>query len=205
MNVGDIEVVRPDNYGWLRQKLSPEEIKHLWTCIDNKGERIRNPVLNHITASYTLKDRGDWFLKNTVLPQIKVYEEVFGNRISDVIPVSGRHPYYFSQLWVNYQKQHEFNPGHSHDGVYSFTVWLKIPTRYEEQNPDSQCKSTFQFQFQDTLGQTRTYEYNLNPEDEGMMLFFPSRMWHCVYPFYNCRKDRISVSGNLCLDTRLRM
>ena len=65
MNVGDIEVVKPDNYGWLRQKLSPEEIKHLWTCIDNKGERIKNPVLNHITASYTLKDRGDWFLKNT--------------------------------------------------------------------------------------------------------------------------------------------
>ena len=29
--------------------------------------------------------------------------------------------------WVNFQKKHEFNPIHTHDGVFSFVIWHKVP------------------------------------------------------------------------------
>ena len=34
-----------------------------------------------------------------------------------------------------------------------------------------------------------------------MMLFFPARLKHQVYPFYDNDGERISVSGNISLDT----
>ena len=50
------------------------------------------------------------------------------------------------------------------------------------------------------LGQQRTYWYNLNKEDEGTMLLFPSDLKHSVYPFYKCDDERVSISGNIYLD-----
>ena len=34
-----------------------------------------------------------------------------------------------------------------------------------------------------------------------MLLFFPASMYHQVYPFYDCKEERISISGNIGLDT----
>ena len=42
--------------------------------------------------------------------------------------------------------------------------------------------------------------YKLNKGFEGIMLLFPSKLNHSVFPFYNCEEERISVSGNLLLD-----
>ena len=33
------------------------------------------------------------------------------------------------------------------------------------------------------------------------MLFFPSKLNHVVYPFYKCDEERISISGNVGVDT----
>jgi Rps23 Pro-64 3,4-dihydroxylase Tpa1-like proline 4-hydroxylase len=46
------------------------------------------------------------------------------------------------------------------------------------------------------------FVYEMNPEVEGTMLFFPSKMMHQVHPFYNCDEDRISISGNILLNTK---
>ena len=48
--------------------------------------------------------------------------------IGDSLALKNEHPYYLREMWVNYQKQHEFNPLHYHSGIYSFVVWMKIPT-----------------------------------------------------------------------------
>ena len=39
--------------------------------------------------------------------------------------------------------------------------------------------------------------YNLSPKYEGFMLFFPAKLRHCVYPFYETDEPRISIAGNL--------
>ena len=50
-------------------------------------------------------------------------------------------PLLLTEFWVNYQYQTDFNPFHFHGGVYSFAIWMKIPTEWEDQ-----CKLP---QFQD--------------------------------------------------------
>ena len=53
------------------------------------------------------------------------------------------------------------------------------------------------------LGSIRPYTYEMSPKAEGTMLFFPSTLKHQVYPFYNCDEERISISGNVSLDTSI--
>jgi hypothetical protein len=50
------------------------------------------------------------------------------------------------------------------------------------------------------LGQISYYEYKLDKKSEGGMLFFPAKLMHTVYPFYNCDKERVSISGNISFD-----
>ena len=47
--------------------------------------------------------------------------------------------------------------------------------------------------------------YHLSPKDEGIMLFFPSTLYHMVHPFYDCDEERISVSGNIRIDTSKKL
>ena len=114
------------------------------------------------------------------------------------------------KLWVNYQKENEFNPLHDHTGIYSFVIWMKIPTNHFEQNKNpisldsnSHKISVFDFQYTDMLGSIRNYAYEMSPKVEGTMLFFPSQLKHQVYPFYNCKDTRITISGNVSLDSRI--
>ena len=109
-------------------------------------------------------------------------------------------------FWVNYQYQTEFNPYHDHDSVYSFAIWMKIPYSWEEQKKSPKFSDmrdinrkvgNFEFEYMDTLGVIRQYAYQLSPKDEGTMLFFPARLRHCVYPFFETEEPRISIAGNL--------
>ena len=51
------------------------------------------------------------------------------------------------------------------------------------------------------LGDINKYTYQLDKTQEGSMLFFPAKLKHIVYPFYNCDKERISISGNIRFNT----
>tara|TARA_B100000085_G_scaffold210916_1_gene194942 strand:+ start:51 stop:704 length:654 start_codon:yes stop_codon:yes gene_type:complete len=202
-----IKAIRPQNFGWLEKKLSNKEMEFLWKCIDNRKESHKRTLAGQIYESNKLIDRGDWFWQHTLFPLCEEYYQEFGN-LGSTIPVNQIHPYYLSSFWVNYQKQNEFNPIHDHTGVYSFVIWMKIPTKHFEQNrnpislkANTHLISAFQFNFTDIMGQTSQYVYEMNPEMEGTILFFPAKLQHGVYPFYNCDEDRISISGNIMLNT----
>ena len=116
-------------------------------------------------------------------------------------------PYGLDELWVNFQKQHEFNPSHNHNGVFSFVIWVKIPTDWREQhalpisaNSNLPKASDFEFQYTTMLGKIEYCNYRLDKTYEGGMLFFPAQLMHAVYPFYNCDEERISISGNIHFD-----
>ena len=57
--------------------------------------------------------------------------------------------------------------------------------------------------YRNILGHEVGCIYEMSPEMEGTMLFFPSELHHEVYPFYKCDQERISISGNLMFDTRV--
>ena len=191
-----VRVVTPPNIGWLEKKLSANEVDYLWDCINDRGKSYKSNLAGNIHESNTLVDQSDWFYENTLLPLCHQYSCQFK-------PL-GKVQHGLIDFWVNYQKQTEFNPLHNHNGIYSFVVWMKIPTRHVEQNQNPIALnsrnpriSSFQFSYTNTLGKIQTYTYQMNPEAEGTMLFFPSELRHQVYPFYNCNEDRISVSGNI--------
>ena len=198
----------PNNLGWLEVILDDEEMDFLWKMVKNPKKSNRDKLAGNISASYYIEDEDDWFSDNVLDKLCDVYAYKFKN-LGARIPTSGVHSYQLRSLWVNYQKQTEFNPIHNHTGVYSFVVWMKIPTDYKEQSKlsfadgtNSEQISNFQIEYRNILGQPGGHVYEMSPEMEGRMLFFPSELQHHVFPFYNCKKDRISISGNIVLDTK---
>tara|TARA_A100001515_G_scaffold62137_1_gene48941 strand:- start:503 stop:1129 length:627 start_codon:yes stop_codon:yes gene_type:complete len=202
-----LELITPRNLGWLKLKLDDKELKFLWDMINERGEKINDRLAGNIDSSYEIYDKGGWFTENVLLECGIKYEKNYGN-IWSKVPITGSHPFTLSSMWVNYQKQYEFNPLHDHTGVFSFVIWMKIPTDYEDQKQISITKdsnlpvvSNFVLNYHNTLGMIAQHVYAMSKEMEGTMLFFPSQLMHCVYPFFNCNKDRISISGNLSIDT----
>ena len=108
-------------------------------------------------------------------------------------------------LWVNLQAKHEYNPPHSHNGVYSFVIWLKIPYDLSQElalfpHANSTEAAMFNLMTTDMLGNIQCHHIPVDKSYEGVICLFPSPMMHYVNPFYTSDDLRISVSGNLLFD-----
>ena len=204
----DVKSIYPPNLGWLEIKLNEQEMKHLWSCSKDHVRDAKPTLSGNITNSQYILDKNNWFFDNVLMKCFEVYSTEFRN-MGDNCPTHNRHPYFMSSFWVNYQRETEFNPLHVHpSSVYSFVIWMKIPTHHEEQkklkiasDTNSNSISNFAFHYVDILGKNRGQVYKMSSECEGTMLFFPSDLHHIVYPFYNCQEERISLSGNIAIDT----
>tara|TARA_Y100001963_G_C6660184_1_gene390068 strand:+ start:131 stop:892 length:762 start_codon:yes stop_codon:yes gene_type:complete len=203
-NSPTVRKITPNNYGWYEYDLNEHELAHIWNCIQNKGDRNNETLAGNLSNSFLLTDEDDAFFNNTLQSLVATYNNNFRD-MGSTVPITNLYPYCLHSWWVNYQKKHEFNPIHDHHGVFSFVIWLKIPTDHAEQNrnniTNSPRKSTFSFSYQTTIGQQAQFNYDLSSKNEGTMLFFPSTLQHQVYPFYNSDEDRITVSGNIALNT----
>tara|TARA_B100000482_G_C12496667_1_gene254874 strand:+ start:138 stop:776 length:639 start_codon:yes stop_codon:yes gene_type:complete len=202
-----ITPVYPPNVGWLEVKLDDFQIKHLHKCIDQYIRDHKENLAGNINNSQLIPDIDDWFYNNVLVNCCIEYSNKFHN-LGRKQPNNQDHPYFLDTMWVNYQKETEFNPTHFHSGIYSFVIWIKIPTDYEEQKKLDIARSTstaisnFSFYYTNILGEGVTFTYPMSPKMEGTMVFFPSKLYHQVFPFYNCKDDRISISGNILIDTR---
>ncbi len=213
----NIVSISPKNHGWYEVKLNQQELDYVWKCVNDnkkgKEDNAKGGLAGNIDSSWWLKDRGNWFFKNTLEPLAEKYREEFAD-LERFLPTNQPHPLEMIRWWVNYQKQGEFQPSHQHFGLWSFVIWLKIPYDHTQQNKKliasdagggCQRIGTFEFSYVTSLGQSQNYEYKLNPSFEGTMLFFPAGLVHTVYPFYDCDEDRISVSGNISYNTTIRL
>ena len=114
-------------------------------------------------------------------------------------------PYVLDGLWVNFQKKGEFNPNHTHSGVMSFVIWLDIPFFIADEKNGAgkgskkNVAGCFEVMYTNVLGAICSYVFPADKTLEGNLLMFPSKMNHCVYPFYTSDDYRISVSGNIRL------
>ena len=93
----------------------------------------------------------------------------------------------------------------SHSRWCVFVCYIhEDPTHFDEQaqysnsaDARNQYNSSFVFNTLDIFGVQRQSIYQLSPDYEGTLLFFPSQLNHMVYPYYNCEEQRITVSGNI--------
>ena len=193
--------------GWSEAELPKSVMMRLQNYIETAK---KNPVNNNvdlagnISKSLLIVDKDNWFFENVLLPLIHQYMECYPYYRSQVDVLTEDAPYCLESFWVNFQKQHEFNPPHDHSGAFSFVIWVKIPTDWREQhalpisaNSNSPRSSDFEFLHTTMLGDIAKTAYFLDKNSEGKMLFFPAKLTHQVFPFYECDKERISISGNI--------
>ena len=209
----ELEVVAKvpeERVGWLETQLSKTAMMRLQSCIETAK---KNPISHNdqlagnISKSLLLEDKDNWFFHTILIPFIGKFIECYPTYMSGISILTENAPFCLNSFWVNFQKENEFNPFHNHSGIFSFVVWVKIPTDWKEQhalpisaNSNTPKASDFEFRYTSMLGDLKDYSYFLDKECEGNMLFFPAKLMHIVYPFYNCDKERISISGNICFD-----
>jgi hypothetical protein len=206
----NVKSVCPKNHGWLVANLTKKAMDRLWSYASIADWDVTKNLAGNISCSRQLQDKDDWFFTEMLKPLIDKYENDFEPPAK--LQMTKNHPLVLDRFWINYQREMEFNPLHDHSGVYSFVIWMKIPTYSEEQHKsfvsgrsNTPKASDFDFTYIDILGTIRQHTYLMNPEKEGTMLFFPASLNHQVYPFYNSDKERVSISGNLSLDSSIVM
>tara|TARA_R100000152_G_C6764599_1_gene189244 strand:- start:77 stop:892 length:816 start_codon:yes stop_codon:yes gene_type:complete len=211
----EVRKFHPFNYGWIQARLSEDEMNHLWKCIENGGDNFKGNLAGNISVSNLIKDEGNLFFDNVLSKLIASYCDEYPSYIKKVAqnnyladkPI----PLKLRKIWVNKQKQYEFNPVHDHSGLFSFVVWMKIPTDWKDQKEipiakesnSSNSISNFQFLYSDIFGNLMQHNIDMSSQREGEIVFFPSPLQHQVYPFYNCEEERISISGNISFDLKL--
>jgi len=197
------------NIGVVEGKLSEEIVDDLWTLINEareKPEDMKPELAGNISSSIRLDNNSDLvsdFVGEIIPAYMKKHMEEYGSPYR--LSMKEGEGFNLESLWVNFQKQTEFNPPHDHAGVYSFVIWMQIPTSYEEQRKLPICAesnadnhiSNFAFSYTNTLGRVSTFAYNMEKQAEGYMVMFPSCLLHQVFPFYNDDGERISISGNI--------
>ena len=115
--------------GWIETRLS----KSIMMRLQNYVETAKKNPVNHnwdlagnISKSLTLKDEDDWFFNTICTALIDKFLEKFPSYRRQV---HMQWPQTFTlclePLWVNFQKENEFNPLHDHSGVFSFVIWIK--------------------------------------------------------------------------------
>jgi len=197
------------NIGVMEGKLPEDTVDSLWKLIEEskkQPEDMKSDLAGNISSSIRLDSNSpliEDFVKNVIPIYIEQTIKSYGAPWRTTMKEG--QGWSLESLWVNFQRKHEFNPPHDHSGVYSFVIWMQIPTSYEEQKKLPICAesnadnhiSNFAFSYTNTLGKVSTFAYNMEKEAEGYMVMFPSQMLHQVFPFYENDGERISISGNI--------
>jgi len=210
----EVIAVSLPNSGIVEGKIPDNIVKDIWKLIEEAKEtpydnRNNNNLAGNISSSLYLDLKSPItlsFIQNVLKNFIDKYVEAYGLSPEQK---EKEHQLDLTTFWVNFQKQTEFNPIHQHNGLYSFVIWMQIPTSFKEQsqlpisaNSNSNfCISNFGFAYNDILGKLCHQHYEMEKEMEGYMLLFPASLQHQVYPFYNNDGERISVSGNITIVT----
>ena len=203
------EFVNQPNKPWLEHRLTKEAMDRLWDDINGEQTPVDGKIsLQQTMRSAFIEDKDNWFYANVLKEFVeylyyKDWNNYYNVHVAKFVPAP---VFELNEFWVNYQKQHEANPLHAHSGLYSFVVFMKIPTHWKDQhaipwlkdiNDNEAQASNFQFLWGQGNGPVQTVSIPLSPEDDGRMLFFPAWMHHQVFPFYESEGERITLSGNI--------
>jgi hypothetical protein len=193
-----------DNIGFYQTKLTEEDLIFIKQEINDIQNKFNSPLpitmnthlAGNIARQYELSQECKLYMNNILQPYLKSYLETIN-------PEDRKLEYSIIRAWVNFQKKYEFNPVHTHTNSYSFVIWIKLPYTMENEKQTDSVKysntpvaGTFNFLYINSLGDILHHVIPADIEYENTLLIFPSKLRHCVYPFYTSNEYRISVSGN---------
>jgi len=198
------------NLGFIMDDVPQEilnNIKSEISLIDYKTPRFNNRLAGNLKRSFKLTESISC-LEPYTLNLLEQYDREF-DYIRSINIIDANLPFKLNDLWVNIQSKHEFNPNHAHLGVLSFVIWIKIPFLIEDELVESpgiysnkNVAGNFEFSGTNILGQIISYNIPVDKTYEGKIIMFPSKMSHCVYPFFSSDSERITVSGNIVLRSK---
>tara|TARA_Y100000114_G_C11647570_1_gene272480 strand:+ start:47 stop:724 length:678 start_codon:yes stop_codon:yes gene_type:complete len=177
-----LDKVHCDHLHHLVEKYEPDNAKQQWMLIDDDNR----------------------FQKEVVSPSVKEYIHEYG--IPEKLLSTHIHDLTFQKFWANYTGVGEYQALHNHNAVFSFVVWLKLPScAIEEQAvPDTMHPEAGNFilQYTDITGRCRKQSWTLEQQyNEGHMLLFPSCLYHAVYPHFLTEEKRLSVAGDIAINS----
>ena len=187
-----MEIENLPNFGILKDTIPKKLYDKLLS--ESDYAELKNPDLisgltdKGVAKHKYLVDTKDEFLKY-ITTLFLTYDKNFP-KFKDIRLLTKNLNFNLDNPWLNYQRKGEYVPNHIHDGLFSYSLWLKIPT-----------KSKFEFTYTNIIGNIEQYTIHLTEKDEGKIIFFPARLPHTVYPFSDSDDVRISISGNISLNS----
>lgn len=194
------------NHGFIRDNLPEDLFNNLkeevlsFDLTDNFN-LYNTHLAGNISKQYKL-ERYQLELESYILKLCKDYSDAWDitNTTKD-LRTDNLEMYVY---WANFQKKHEFNPMHTHDGAYSFVIWIQVPYLIGDELSTPNCKNSnmpragmFSFIYNNIFGELREASFPVDKTFEGTIFLFPSAINHVVYPFSTSDEYRISISGNI--------
>jgi hypothetical protein len=147
-----------------------------------------------IKKEYELKDYTK--VQPFISDIVRIYDHIWDKWRNADKP--SKNQYLINALWVNYQRQYEFNPPHDHSDDLSFIAYLRIPEELKKEYKAYKGKSSgpggISFLYGEGNRQAITYQAYF-PEEKDFFIF-PAWLKHWVAPFMS-DVERVSVSGNI--------
>jgi hypothetical protein len=193
------------NYGYVMDRLPPdlfekikleceEARKTRYNETENKKQQMVSGLTgNGVAVHYYLSDCREELDKFTMNMAMR-YENDF-RYINQLSLTNTNMGLINTPPWINIQERGEYVPLHKHDGVLAYVIWVNIPYADEE------SYSSFSFAYNNILGGTMQHPISVNKSMEGMIIMFPSALFHQVHPFFGTDAARISISGMIAFDS----
>ena len=143
-----------NNFGYIEDTL-PEDLFLLLLKECELAEKSNKEMVSDLSGlgvpkHYWLKDNVQK-LHDYLKPFILKYDNSF-DYIKDIKMFNNNSKFYLDTPWINVQKKYEFVPNHTHDGVFSYTIWMKIPYDINEELKIGKYASTFEFIYNSIIG-----------------------------------------------------
>lgn len=200
-----MEILPLPNFGVIQSRL-PKELYNslLKECLSIKKPKPRGISLDidykkkmtsyltekGVSEHYFISEKNTLKIIEVIKKMIQKYREIFPGYLDGIRYLDKDVPMAFRTPWVNFQKKNEYLPLHEHGGVLSYNIWMQIPVN-----------SIFEYNYNSIIGKNLTHRLTLTKKDEGRIVLFPAQLQHIVYPFYNTNKTRMSIAGNVLLQT----
>lgn len=194
-------------------KFLKDEATAIANNIDNSVSylnKFNDGLAGQIEHEYTLSQTVNDKLEKILYPVIGAHIDNF-NYFKTINVINKQCPLRLHKSWINLQKKYEFNPIHTHSGVFSFAIWINIPYTFKEEDqlPHSKLANRHASgRFYFVSGGTypvfteaiQEVTMESDKSSEGCGVLFPAKLAHGVYPFYTSDEYRISISGNYGFD-----
>lgn len=205
----DFKLITLPTFGILESKLDQKQIDLLKSYIRESApdgytfDENSDPITHSSDNQWSLLDVDGQFQKEVLIPLVSEYVNAWGHPYNKKTSLT--HDYVMNRFWVRITTPDQYQSLHDHQGVFSFIIWINIPTDWRDERAAGEFShpeaSDFQIAYTDTIGRVQKKNYLLDKSMEGTIIIFPSDFNHCVYPSFTSDKLRISVAGDIAIDS----